>query len=252
MQDRYAGNVGDFGKYGLLRWLCRPDAHGPAFRLGVLWYRFEDATSGGGRRDSYLEPPRAREFRSCDPDLFRRMRSIIRGERSIAAVEASGALPPGTAFFGDKLTFGRNEPKTSRALTRRKWLEAGLRAVAHADLVSADPDNGLEIRSVGRLRAEGRKYAYYDDLRERWARGQSLVVYQHIARNRTAEEQISARFTALQKHLEGAKGILPLRWRRFTSCVYFVIPAADHAELLAARCSAFLASPWGRHFTPYG
>lgn len=166
MQDRYAGNVGDFGKYGLLRWLCRPDAHRPAFRLGVLWYRFEDATPGDGRDVSYLEPPRAREFRSCDPDLFRQMRSIIRSGRSIAAVEASGALPPGTAFFGDKLTFERNEPRTSRALRRREWLEAGLRAVAHADLVFADPDNGLEIPSVDRLRPRGRKYVYYDDLRE--------------------------------------------------------------------------------------
>ena len=249
LQDRYAGDVGDFGKYGLLRRLCSPDKHGPALRLGVLWYRFEDATPGDGRYVSYLESPRAQGYRSCDPDLFQQMRSIVHGERSIAAVETSGALPPGTAFFDDKLAFGRNEPRTSRALKRREWLEAGLRAVAHADLVFADPDNGLEIPSVGRLRAKGPKYIYYDDLRECWARGQSLVVYQHIARNRTAKEQIAARLTALHKHLGGAKGTLTLRWRRFTSRVYFVIPAADHADRLAARCSAFLASPWGRHFT---
>ena len=142
--------------------------------------------------------------------------------------------------------------RTSRASKRREWLEVGLRAVAHADLVFADPDNGLEIPSVGRLGAKGPKYAYYDDLRECWARGQSLVVYQHIARNGTAEEQIAARLTALHRHLEGAKGTLTLRWRRFASRVYFVIPVADHAERLAARCRAFLASPWGRHFTSYG
>ena len=252
MQDRYAGNVGDFGKYGLLRRLCGPDKHGLALRLGVLWYRFEDATPGDGRYVSYLEPPRAQEFRSCDPELFRQMRSIVRGERSIAAVETSGALPPGTAFFGQQLAFRRNEPRTSRASKRREWLEAGLRAVAHADLVFADPDIGLEIPSVGRLRAKGPKYVYYDDLRECWARGQSLVVYQHIARNRSAEEQIAARLTALHRQSEGAKGTLTLRWRRYTSSVYFVIPAADHAERLAARCRALLASPWGRHFTSYG
>ena len=252
MQDRYAGDVGDFGKYGLLRWLCRSDNHGPAFCLGVLWYRFEDATPGDGRFVSYLEPPRSQEYRVCDPDLFRQMRSIVHGERSIAAVETSGALPPGTTFFRDKLAFGRSEPRASRALKRREWHEAGLRGIAHADLVFADPDNGLEIPSVGRLGVKGPKYVYYDDLRECRARGQSLVVYQHIARTGTAEEQIAARLTALPKHLEGARGILTLRWRRFTSRVYFVIPAADHAELLAARCKAFLASPWGRHFTPYG
>ena len=155
MQDRYAGDVGDFGKYGLLRRLCGPDAHGPALRLGVLWYRFEDATPGDGKHISYLEPPLAQEFCECDPDLFRKMDSIVHGERSIAAVETGGALPPGTAFFGDELAFGRHEPGASRALNRRDWLEAGLRAVEHADLVFADPDNGLEIPSVGRLEGQG-------------------------------------------------------------------------------------------------
>ena len=206
MQDRYAGDVGDFGKYGLLRRLCGPDKHGPALRLGVLWYRFEDATPGDGRYVSYLESPRAQGYRSCDPDLFQQMRSIVHGERSIAAVETSGALPPGTSFFGDKLAFGRSEPRTSRALKRREWLEAGLRAVAHADLVFADPDNGLEIPSVGRLRAKGPKYVYYDDLRECWARGQSLVVYQHIARTGTAEGQIAASAHCAAQALGGCQG----------------------------------------------
>ena len=249
MQDRYAGDVGDFGKYGLLRWLCGPDARGPALRLGVLWYRFEDATPGDGKHVSYLEPPLAQEFRKCDPDLFQQMLSIVHGERSIAAVETSGALPPGTAFFGDKLAFERHEPRASRELKRREWLEAGLRAVVHADLVFADPDNGLEIPSVGRLRTKGPKYVYYDDLRACWDRGQSLVVYQHITRNRTAEEQIAARHAELREHLEDVEDIVTLRWRRFTSRAYFVIPAAVHADRLAARCRTFLASSWGRHFT---
>ena len=113
MQDRYAGDVGDFGKYGLLRWLCGPDADGPALRLGVLWYRLEDATAGDGKHVSYLKPPRSRDFLECDPDLFERMCSIVSGERSIAALETSGALPTSTAFFSDKLVFGRDEPRAS-------------------------------------------------------------------------------------------------------------------------------------------
>ena len=249
MQDRYAGDVGDFGKYGLLLRLSGPDGHGPALRLGVLWYRFEDSTPGDGKHVSYLEPPRAQEFRRCDPKLFERMRSIVRNERSIAAVEASGALPSGTAFFGDRLLFGRGESRESREARRLEWLEAGLRAVEDADLVFADPDNGLEVASVDRLHADGPKYVYYDDLRACWNRGQSLVVYQHIARNRTAKEQIAARRAALRERFMGAGDIITLRWRRFTSRAYLVVPAAGHADTLAARSSALLASPWSRHFT---
>ena len=249
MQDRYAGDAGDFGKYGLLRWLSGPDAHGSVLRLGVLWYRFEDATPGDGEHVSYLESPRAPEFRRCDPDLFQRMRAIVYGERSIAAVETSGALPEGTAFFTEKLVFERRESRELRASKRLRWLEAGLRATEDADLVFLDPDNGFEVASVGRLHAQGPKYVYYDDLRACWDRGQSLAVYQHIARHGTAEEQMATRLAELREHLDGAKSVFTLRWRRFTSRAYFVIPAAHHAKPLAARCSAFLASPWGQHFT---
>ena len=58
MQDRYAGDIGDFGKYGLLRALCGADEHGPALELGVLWYRVpnEDHKTDG-RIIDYLDPP---------------------------------------------------------------------------------------------------------------------------------------------------------------------------------------------------
>ena len=44
MQDCYVGDIGDFGKYGLLRSLCGGDDYGPALRLGVLWYKFDGRT----------------------------------------------------------------------------------------------------------------------------------------------------------------------------------------------------------------
>ena len=45
MQDQYVGDIGDFGKYGLLRHLTgmRGDAAPEdALRLGVVWYLFPD------------------------------------------------------------------------------------------------------------------------------------------------------------------------------------------------------------------
>src|ERR1700684_4163658 len=39
MQDRYVGDVGDFGKFGLLRALCG-ESHPLPLKLGVVWYRF--------------------------------------------------------------------------------------------------------------------------------------------------------------------------------------------------------------------
>ena len=37
MQNRYTGDVGDFGKYGLLRALTQPEMQEET-KLGVVWY----------------------------------------------------------------------------------------------------------------------------------------------------------------------------------------------------------------------
>ena len=100
MQDDYAGDVGDFGKYGLLNELCSADGRrGPALTLGVLWYApcyrcvaEESGTQTDGQKTDYLLPDKCRPFRQCDPRLWEEMHSIVHGHRSIAAVERSEAL----------------------------------------------------------------------------------------------------------------------------------------------------------------
>jgi hypothetical protein len=71
VQDRYAGDLGDYLKFGLLRWLAPPGA--PASpRLGVVWYRTADEThNGDGKHIAYLDPGHrsSGRFRDLDPDL---------------------------------------------------------------------------------------------------------------------------------------------------------------------------------------
>ena len=44
MQDRYAGDIGDFVKLGLLRALSS------GCKLGIAWYRFPDEDHNGDER----------------------------------------------------------------------------------------------------------------------------------------------------------------------------------------------------------
>jgi hypothetical protein len=55
MQDRYASDLGDLLKFGLLRWLAPPGSSWP--RLGVIWYRTADeAPNADGKHIAYLTP----------------------------------------------------------------------------------------------------------------------------------------------------------------------------------------------------
>ncbi len=104
MQDRYTGDIGDFGKYGLLKAMC-----GDNLSLGVAWYLFPDEEgSGDGSHTGYLNPTPTNmyRFRDCDPPLYVTLGEIIRsGERRVASIRERAVLPPGTVFYEEPLSF---------------------------------------------------------------------------------------------------------------------------------------------------
>jgi len=71
VQDRYAGDLGDYLKFGLLRWLAPPGSS-VSPQLGVVWYRTADeAHNADGKHIAYLDPGHrsSAPLRQLDPDL---------------------------------------------------------------------------------------------------------------------------------------------------------------------------------------
>ena len=50
MKDQYVGDIGDYGKYGLLRYL-----NGCGLKIGVNWYLTPDDGRSDGNHTEYLE-----------------------------------------------------------------------------------------------------------------------------------------------------------------------------------------------------
>ena len=129
MQDRYAGDVGDFGEFALLRALATRR------ELGVCWYRCSGAReqNNDGRHIAYLRRPE--RFRHLDAEVFDAMAEVVRLERSLRALEACGLLP-GATYHGEEVPYRRDH--------RRAWFSRMSRALETCDLVFADVDNGFE------------------------------------------------------------------------------------------------------------
>ena len=254
MQDRYTGDVGDFGKYGLLR--CLRGDGTDRLRLGVLWYRtgaeiVAADPANDGKHVSYLGAAGERLFRFCDPPLYDGLREIVsRGDRRVGAVAQSGLLGHDTRFH-DEYVPGPvpGDSRQARATPRRRWADDALRAVQDCDLVFLDPDNGLEAQSVSITTAKAPKYAYLEEVEALFGRGQSLVVYHHLGRHGSHAEQIARWRDRLQQQLAPAD-IFALRFHRGTARAFFVLATADRAPVLRGRAAALLDSAWGRHFKP--
>ena len=256
MQNRYVGDIGDFGKYGLLKSLCSSGKSddGRPLKLGVVWYLVPDEVhNGDGGLTYYLKPSAANheQFRTCDQVLYDNLREIVTSNhRHVATIRTKGVLPVDTRFYEAPLTFegiqgNGTRRRDQRAQLRDHWIKGALQATEDCEVVFLDPDNGLEVK-VGRCQARGPKYAYFDEMLPFTERKQTLMVYHHIARQGSAREQIASRIAQIKEKLN--RNSFALWYHRGTARAFFVIPADQHADLLRSNEAIFLSALWLRHF----
>ena len=248
MQDRYVGDVGDFGKYGLLRALVKTE---DPIRLGVLWYRFPDEThNNDGQAIRYLSPSpkNVKAFRACDPELWDELRKVITepSQRNLEAVQRSTILPRNTLYHCDALSFDRSNGQAERSEIRSDWTCRGIELTEQADLVFFDPDNGLECGSVKRTYNKGPKYVFLDDLRPYVRRRQTLLIYHSPPREKGGVVGAVAR---RRDELRSALGVPvdAVLFRRKSVRSYFLVHGAVGAQL-AASMAETVKGPWGAHF----
>jgi len=251
MQNRYVGDVGDFGKYGLLRELCAgSDVN---LNLGVVWYLVPDESgTADGNLTSFLtaSDKNGQALRACEPTLYGSLREIVlNGERNVRSVRDHLVLPPDTVYYETPLSYVREDmkliPIVERVALRDAWQMNALNRTSSCDIVFVDPDNGLEVKVKPHHR-KGPKYAYFEDLMPYVQRNQSLVIYHHIGRRGSASEQISERMTQIKERLN--RDSLAMLYHRGTARAYLIIPSKGHEEMLRRRCQNFAGGPWSRHF----
>ena len=263
MQDRYVGDIGDFGKYGLLRHLTGMTSHElpkDPLRLGVVWYRFPDENDKpDGKFTKYLceNASNSESLKTCDPDLYDALHEIVyvKKKRDILEVQGGGILPKDTKYFAQGLSFPAEEPSDRRIQRRNDWLIGALRATTASDLVFVDPDNGITETIEPPLRGGphylvrpwhklGPKYVFMDDLEQFYCRGKSLIIYHHLARWDKADNQIKYYAERLKECLKLACLPWALRYHRGTARAYFIVPQNEHMETLKRSVERFVQSKW--------
>ena len=248
MQDGYTGDIGDFGKHGLLRALAGAPVDRP-YRLGVVWYRTPDESAlGDGGFVQYLLPQAEAKFRPCDPRLYDALRALVMiGNRSLAGIRVREILPPDTIFYESLLSYA-GAPRGRRLAIREAWCDQALIATAPCDLVFLDPDNGLRWQPL-RGQAVERKSAHIEELRPYCERDQSVVVYHHLGRQ-PHDEQMAHWARTLLETLGLPHAPIALRFAPRSPRAFFVLPAAAHRATIAHAVGEFLAGPWGSLFPP--
>ena len=234
MQNRYAGDVGDFGKIGLLRQLAAAGYH-----IGVNWYLAPDESHNeDGKHIGYLS---SKQFDGCDDVLRTALGDIVFGQRSIVAIE-DAELIPNAAYYHQPLL------PPSDAFSRKLWHEAALSQLQSADIVFLDPDNGLLVKSVSPTGAKSCKSLFQQEVVDYYAHGQSVIFYNH--RCREQEEVYLQRFMWLfhTSELSNAE-ITALKYSRGSTRDYICLMQTEHSAGIKDVINQMMQSNWKRHFS---
>ena len=237
MQNRYAGDVGDFGKLGLLRIISL----NTGLKIGVNWYLVPDENhNNDGKHIGYFSET---SFKGCDDQLLKSLKTIVLNQnRNVAALERADLLP-GVIYYNEIL----HSPGTQHMASRVRWHNNALALIKPCDIVFLDPDNGLLVKSVSRNSNKSNKYVFPEELADYYKSGKSIIFYNH--RSRQSEEYYLLRFKELEKNnLFPDSKWIALSFRRGTVRDYFFILHIDHVKEVENALSILFSSRWKLHF----
>ena len=258
MQNRYTGDIGDFGKYGLLRALTASGEADP-LRLGVVWYLTPPEDNRDGQQRNYLRAGNrtGEQLRQCDSNLFTKVWGLEPPvNRHVSEVRLRNILPTDTEFHEAPLN-PRDVPKRRgrrirdlRAEERERWHQSALETTRDCQVVFLDPDNGIEPAGLQASDLRARKYALYGEIQSYLDRGQSVVVYHHLNRSQKGVKQIHRR--QLEVFSRMRRRALAMRYHRGSPRAFILIPQAGHRAELMDRIGRMMEGPWARHFSMIG
>ena len=233
MQDRYKGDIGDFGKLGFLRQLAST-----GLSIGVNWYRTPDEThNSDGLHIDYLQK---KEFHSCDPALWSTLSQIVSsGKREIATLEQSGILA--ATYFG-RLLDSSSGDKIARQAVRMDWHRQASQALHGCDIVLADPDNGLMVPSADGT-TKSNKFVLPYELAEYYHAGASIIYYQHKAR-RPDEFYIDQHQLLVSSGAFPGATSLGLKFTKTSLRYYFCAIRPEHTKAFTSCVRQMMQSPW--------
>jgi hypothetical protein len=124
MKNQYFGDVGDYGKYALLRFLANHD-----IKIAVNCYLTADDGSNDGKHVTYLKDAKNRCYDSELYDVLKTM--VYEGIRSVSEFQKKNMIP--SAVYYDALLQIEGTTKPERQENRRLWHENAMKTCRDAE-----------------------------------------------------------------------------------------------------------------------
>ena len=234
MKNQYLTDLGDYGKYALLRNLAKQGV-----KIGVNWYLTpEDPKKpNDGKFKDYFD--RDREEWMLDEELFAFLKKIKElSGATVQSVEEYGLIP-GAVYYAELLDQTDLSPN-DRIENRTTWFMRSMDELEAADLIFADPDNGISYTATLSTKI-GEKFILPHEVEAYYQSGKNVVFYCH--KGRRSDKAWDKVKTDLEEVLEDAK-ILTLTYHKGTQRSYIFAVHPKDLEQYEQWLNAFLDEGW--------
>lgn len=239
MKNQYFGDIGDFGKYGLIRSLKKAF---PQMEIGINWYLTENDVKTDGKHIDYLL--KTTELRECDTELYDFLKEcILNNRRNIDEIEKSDYLKD-IIFYSQILDYSQ-QTREERLKNRHYWFKDSIIELQRAKIIYVDPDNGLEVKSQHIGGPNGNKYISYEEINHYFNLGHSLIIYNH--RDRKPHDVYLNRFKLIQETLDTK--LVYLRFSRYSVRDYLFVLQDNIFNNITHFLNDFVRSSWSSCFT---
>lgn len=247
MQNRYAGDIGDFGKFHLLRYLFNHTG----YNLKQIWYMYPDEThNDDGKYINYFE-----KVKGDDYILEETFKSLVQNNRSVKALEDAKLLL--NCEYYSKLV---NENGKESLDYRKAWFREAVNFSKKADFVFVDPDNGIATKLLKKenkkdieilcfdsfsKRPKQGKYIFLNEIELLYDVGRCVVIYHHLNRTMAHDEQIKILKGKLE---EKFFKVIALKHKPYSPRVYFFVLKDKYIHYFSSNNLAKFEKEFSHHW----
>ncbi|MDD4950767.1 hypothetical protein [Sulfuricurvum sp.] len=217
MQNRYTGDIGDFGKFLLLKHLF------PNAPIATIWYIYPDESHNTDGSHT-VDESNIKVYQHCSAidsamsELFNAIH--CEPSRHVGLFEMYPVLP--NAHYFKETVVGDGE------YYRQVWLKRAMCFIeqTQSSIVCLDPDNGIEPASMAKLtKSKQGKYATYGEIETFFEIGcvDHVVIYQHFHRQGAHETQMQEAKTKFETLYEGRAVVTIIRHNPVQARFYIIL-----------------------------
>ena len=238
MQNRYAGDIGDYSKFVLMKHLFEDKD------IGIVWYLYPDETHN--KDGLHIEYGKYGLTDSVKEILKNVANSKNRNiDTLMEALYKEGYLDGNRIKeFKDLVSVGENMQE--RCEHRTKWHKRAQEAVKGCPVVFVDPDNGLvKMECYGNGHKKSGKYIFFHEAGEFFEDAKVLIIYQHFPRKKHIEF-IEERLEDIKREIPGDYGLYAIKFNKVSPRVYFVLVEKDAKKEFEKNLKEFFESDFSR------